>query len=665
MAKILNQSQKFHRKIENLLQRSGFNIVSSDFYQKGPDIIISAEGHRIIVQCKHSEKDLQTFRKLDSIIDEYSRKRRKWKASAAILVLGGYKLPRIDKSDLLKKEKVIIWSNKDIEYYNKISKSLKSWARFPMLSDFGINKDSNKTIKLPAMKVNQGKYTFLVFQLDPETLLKIGDVFRRERNTRAYQRMVEQRRVKEIGDFIKSSSAVFPTNIVCAFNSKVTYKKGIIEMPIRYGSLLIIDGQHRLYGFCHSDNERIKKFELICTAFNINGIENSKLTETDQARLFRNLNEKSKKVSKELIIALSISLKIADRQTRVIDKLRKRRYFQNKVKTIDSKGDIHITTFVETPPSERLMKDNGLISKFYKNNGSHAPDDFYLCILDKYFHLVSRIFKEAWEDPKSYILATDRGIRGLLRLCEDVIEYSNGLKNIDKAEAALKGLVGVELRSKELKRKYAGEAGADELVGEWRDHIRKTLPDFATKKRQLIYEHTIEIDNIKRTEAFLQSSFKNLEPFDGEIKGIKGMLAYVDKTTFDYINNLLPTNCSNVKLLVSNIDDKSACLKTLEELRSRGRDFEVYSMKYGEDEQDGREKEALHKRWIAGKNIEILLDNDLKKKSLVNKEGSIRILGDVSTSNSVKTFDNRWLSTVMSGIGKTKKELRVKRVFPI
>jgi len=254
----------------------------------------------VIVQCKHAEKK-KKVRGLDHIIDEYSTKIKKYKAQRAILAFENFEIPKVyleERKKILRKHKVIIWDDRKVRYYKKVGEALGEWAKYPLLGDFHITKEFGKPISVPAMKVTQGNWEFFVFSIPPEILLKIANVYRREYDVKAYQRMVDSKRIKkEIKKFLEGTRPVFCTNLVCAFLGDVKYNdsRGTLTIPLKYSSVRIIDGQHRLYGFCHVDDSKRSDFNLLCTGFNVKRFKNSYLDEKKQADLFRILNITAKR----------------------------------------------------------------------------------------------------------------------------------------------------------------------------------------------------------------------------------------------------------------------------------------------------------------------------------------------------------------------------------
>jgi hypothetical protein len=89
----IDPSKKFHNRIRDLFTKAGFDILKSDYYSPGADIIAGAENVKILIQCKCAQKNNQTFPSIERIIDEYSKKTEREDADRAILVFSGYTVP--------------------------------------------------------------------------------------------------------------------------------------------------------------------------------------------------------------------------------------------------------------------------------------------------------------------------------------------------------------------------------------------------------------------------------------------------------------------------------------------------------------------------------------------------------------------------------------------
>lgn len=640
---------KFHDRIRKLLSDGGFNIERSDYYRKGADIFAVAENNRVIVHCRCSKKEGTPYSRLDSLIGEYSTKARKERARVAVLALENYRIPeeyqRDEKKDsLLKQEKVIVWDNKEIKYYKELVKAVGPWARYPMLGDLGRKKEFAKPVSVSCMKVKQRASEFGVFTISPEIMLQIADVFRRARSPKAYQRMVDSRRVKqEISrDFLQGkqvSRPMFPTNLVCVFKdgAKFNEKKSTLTIPMRYSSVWVVDGQHRLYSFCHVSDATIRKeFNLLCAGFNIDGIGNSGLNLTDQAEMFATINQKAKRVPQDLLIDILLKTGKADRRMRIVEKLSKTKVFESKIKTVDRPGHIHIATFVFTSPMKGLVGDEeheGILSKWFGRKReqriiSADEEEKYVdhCSrkLKSYFSVVKVCFKKEWMKPNKYVLATDRGIRGLLRIAQYIFEYTNGLEDINEAKNVMRALRDFDFRNTELKRMYLGEGGADELMDEWIGRIQEQYPKFGPQPK--LTEYKILPNQANRAEGIIK---KTLSTFDGEVIG---ELMNIDPTTCHYLS-WIPRFCTT-KILFHGVDEWENCLEKLKKLPHKSITIKEIRLL------DGRR--FIHERWLADNKQKIDFNLDLKTSAIRSGGYTITISDRPRITERYRVFNKIW-----------------------
>ena len=120
-----------------------------------------------------------------------------------------------------------------------------------------------------------------------------------------YQRLIKKSRLTAVRKFINEEHGYFPNSIIISIDSKKPLQfdrsekqvpnavadLGILHLPQQYRSAFIIDGQHRLYGY--SDSPYAMTNSIPVVAF-----EN--LDQTEQVRLFMDINENQKSVSKKL-----------------------------------------------------------------------------------------------------------------------------------------------------------------------------------------------------------------------------------------------------------------------------------------------------------------------------------------------------------------------------
>lgn len=219
-----------------------------------------------------------------------------------------------------KKEKILLFDEKDLSYYENLVHHLGPAAKYQVLADMLPGKEvAGLTIKIPAIKTKMGNNNCYTFSISPEYLLKVSYVSHRAKgkasDINTYQRMLSKSRLKKIREYI-SDDGIFPTNVILNFDKgRLIFQKssqqsetpedldagilGWLDIRPTYKSAWIIDGQHRL--FAYSGHERALKSKLSVLAFE--GLKPSK-----QAELFIDINAKQKSVKQSLLQELYAEL---------------------------------------------------------------------------------------------------------------------------------------------------------------------------------------------------------------------------------------------------------------------------------------------------------------------------------------------------------------------
>jgi len=639
-------SKIFHDKIKNLLKKAGFTIEKSDYYAAGPDIIANAEKQRIIVQCRCAETQGKLYPGLEHLIDEYCTKVKKEKAKVAILALSNYIIPEKhqdakEKKRMLTDDKVVIWDDTAISYYERSVNALGTYAKYPLFGDLDIKEKFGRPEVVPAIEIKQSGRSFVLFSISPEKLLKISYVFRRQYSPGGYQRMLNPGRLKrEIAkEFLDNPEAlaILPNVIICAFESSAEFDQSSnkLTIPMEYASAWIIDGQHRLYAFCHvKDAKKRKGFTLPCVGFNVQGIPKSTLKDEEPGRIFVDINLKAKLIKPLLLLDLYEQIGVKDRNVEIVKKLAKTRMFKDRIQFQEmQKRHIALPTFAQTAAMDRLVRNGGIISEWYRKQGvrKDVPQEYCFKILKKYFSLVSSTFVKEWARPKIYILATNIGIRGLLGILEHILQYSNGLKDSEKAKACLAALKGsrFDFRRSALKAAYYGEGGAKKLAEDWIALIQDKIHDFGPQPK-VVATKIIMPSNKPEGDSLINDW---LSKSQGEVVG---ELTFIDKTTFEYLESI-PSSCG-IKLIVQHIKDPERCYKEAEKLAT-GRLY-LYIKKIIDTQQ--LEHSFLHERWVADTKHKIDLGHDLKKDAVGKKKHTVTITDRPRLSDSYRRFHEIW-----------------------
>ncbi|WP_064713221.1 DGQHR domain-containing protein [Rhizobium bangladeshense] len=305
--------QKAHRKlVSGAFKNAGFVTVSSaadrNFTYKGSttdfdDIFIH---ENVIVFCEYTttrSDDVSTHLKkkkiiYDKILDEKNEFlnffKDKFPAFAAALAIkysihqlriaiAYCSLQTVRSETKLEVPRLCYFDYNVAHYFSIVSKSLRRSSRFELLDFLGISprevadnvltaKESTSTYPgsiLPESHSNFGTdFKVVSFYVDPQTLLERCYVLRKYgwRNGGAvYQRMISNSKVAAVRKYLRDQRRVFINNIIVTLpddtklldeegdtiNPKLLQETqpGRIQIPDRFNTIGIIDGQHRVFSY--------------------------------------------------------------------------------------------------------------------------------------------------------------------------------------------------------------------------------------------------------------------------------------------------------------------------------------------------------------------------------------------------------------------------------
>lgn len=144
--------------------------------------------------------------------------------------------------------------------------------------------------------IRQGDHRFYSLTIPSNVLAETCFIISREEDPDAgFQRLLDKKRAQEIATYIDSGLGTIPSAIVLSAQeaAELTYdskKKGISFKRVPK-AFLILDGQHRVYGF-----------SLANTALRIPVVIYEGLSRRDETRLFIDINSKQKGVPPELLL---------------------------------------------------------------------------------------------------------------------------------------------------------------------------------------------------------------------------------------------------------------------------------------------------------------------------------------------------------------------------
>ncbi|MCI5140569.1 MAG: DGQHR domain-containing protein [Candidatus Electrothrix sp. ATG1] len=216
---------------------------------------------------------------------------------------------------------ITVLRDTELNYYIKFTQRYKLAAKYQLLAHlFANEKILGLELVVPATKGSMGGVDFYNFLIKPADLLKISHVSHKAsrdvQDIETYQRLLNPNRLKKIAQYIDDGGQ-FPTNIVVNVRTKkkkkLRFEKidtigdsafGRLYLPNQYASAMVIDGQHRLYGYAHS--ERIVNGKEGKATVPVLAYEN--LEPTREAKLFVDINCEQVRVPRNLLNEINATL---------------------------------------------------------------------------------------------------------------------------------------------------------------------------------------------------------------------------------------------------------------------------------------------------------------------------------------------------------------------
>lgn len=467
-----------------------------DLYARVPDLKVAIVGSNKSGGWKHS---------WTAHVNDYAAIGKKAGATKVLFVVTGAELSAED-TEYVRDQGMCLWREEELSYYEAVADAIKGYAKYEIIHALGIKtaeeKDTHRVLALRLRQPTGGSKTELyMFTIVPERLLKTCVIYRRAQGSAdAYQRMLRKKRLPRIRKFIARADAILPTNLILHLGDAVTVdeinepvlcdiagrpitlsKAGacdlvVLNIPMEYASIELIDGQHRLYGFVEADGATRKEFNLV--ALGVRGLDFRRRKET-----FVAINDNSRRMDANLVSYLKYTEDEAACQKdselmaiRIVVDLNRETPFKKGIRLLDV-GRQRITLKGFSGYDLRgLLGPRGLLRKRYPEN---KPNQ-YVQVLRVYFSTIRSVFKKEWNDPDRYIIATNRGISAFLKLLRSLLKTTQN----PITHASVKGYL-LGLRSgwrtwefAKLRSTYVGSQGWNQFHRQLVETIRKEYPDF-------------------------------------------------------------------------------------------------------------------------------------------------------------------------------------------
>lgn len=154
----------------------------------------------------------------------------------------------------------------------------------------------SKFVRYPAIKITQNNKEFFLTYIPSNILSKVCYVARRdEDNKKGFQRVLNERRAKDIAKYMDSNAGVIPSSIILSAQKEASFgfkeDTGKIFFREEKNLFLVLDGQHRLFGMYLAK----KDYNIPVVIFNA-------LSSREEVNLFVDINTNQKGVPSTLLI---------------------------------------------------------------------------------------------------------------------------------------------------------------------------------------------------------------------------------------------------------------------------------------------------------------------------------------------------------------------------
>lgn len=314
------------------------------------------------------------------------------------------------------------------------------------------------------------------FMMSPNELIKTSYVLRKdnwEDTANLYQRLVTQKRIKNIRKFVLDNQRTFFNNVIVGLPDTVAFFKNENEkidyseienyencsMTITedFNSVSIIDGQHRVYAYYENDkedeNEKLiknlrNKHNLLVTGLIFPKDWSYYKKVQFQSEIFLEINKNSKNVDKDLLIhieSIKDPLSSLSISRNILKILNKSDPFKNKFQlSLVESANIKVASLMQFalgPLVNPKIESEGLYKYWVPKNGKQRPNEineefldeyikFCAKVIQDYFKAIKCVYNKEWDDPTSRILMI-LSINGFIIALHHSLKITNGVRDFD------------------------------------------------------------------------------------------------------------------------------------------------------------------------------------------------------------------------------------------
>lgn len=442
------------------------------------DVVGGMEGTFLVFECK-SANQLKPPKSLASVINIFAGKKieieqairekygAKYNEVKFILALEDIHITE-DDVKTARENDIYLWGSNYLKTGKDLFTIIGPLTTHYVLKELGVSpkpirdEEGGADYKVPSFRITVGEQQIYSFFLPAEKLLNLVYVFRLQPgNEDAYQRFISKKRILGSGgitEFI-NSGGFFKTSVVCSFERQIKFDAkptglllsskdiefGILSIPKLYGTVWIIDGQHRIYGF-GGVNPEAKKTQIGVVAY-------QDVDKKQQARDFIDINQKQKSVDPNTLwdlLSQTDPYSIQGAITKIAKELNKRGIFKAKIlipgKAFHTKKASYPLKLANICLSlhDRRLVDFKVRDNLYKATADTRDDNRYpdsiierpVSILDEYFSLLWDIADKVPDWRKGFIL-NNNGFNVFLRVLAEILKFQSGNWNKQEAKKLL------------------------------------------------------------------------------------------------------------------------------------------------------------------------------------------------------------------------------------
>lgn len=234
---------------------------------------------------------------------------------------------------------------------------------------------------MKAIECKQNNNSFVITVMSSKDLRDMCFVSRKkEEPIKGFQRLLNKKRAKDIASYLDVANGIIPSAIIVSAqdNAKMRFdaKTSKVSFEKTKESLMVIDGQHRLFGLIEAQ----KEYDIPVVVFN-------SLNTNDEVKLFIDINTTQKGVPTALILDIKnqagTETKLEEKQRKLFDELNKDSVLAGLLLPNESKvGKISRTVF---NGSTKVVFENGPVSQY--------SEDIIYKTVKNYLEATDRIFK--------------------------------------------------------------------------------------------------------------------------------------------------------------------------------------------------------------------------------------------------------------------------------